>query len=126
MWDPLMPPVAGLKLQFHTNWVEPGDCTLSRVERHPYAAQAFLPLDVGRYLVTVFPAAPDGGPERRAAKSFVVPGNRGVIYRQGIWHAGISVLDDPGSFAVLMWRGAPDDDQFADIAPLMIDIPSSR
>ena len=110
---------------FHVNHVQPASLpiSLARLERHPHAAQCFVPLDVSRYVVTVAPALTDGTADRSAIKSFILPGTIGVIYRPGVWHAGASVLDRAGSFAVLMWRGANDDDVFADIAPLELVAP---
>ena len=94
--------------------------TLHKLERHPHAAQCFMPLDVSRYLVTVAPSLADGSADLAGLRSFVLPGSLGVIYAQGVWHAGASVLDRPGAFAVLMWRGAEDDDVFADTAPIKL------
>jgi ureidoglycolate lyase len=94
--------------------------TLSRLERHPHAAQCFVPLDVSRYLVSVAPSLPDGSADLAGMKSFLMPGTVGVIYAPGVWHAGASVLDRAGAFVVLMWRGANDDDIFADIEPIQI------
>ena len=122
-------PVDGLAPQLHINHVTADalPMSLDRVERHPRAAQVFLPLDVARYLITVMPAREqDGGPDVEAAISFLVPGTMGVIYRASVWHAGVAVLDRDGRFAVLMWRGAPDDDVFADIPALTVALPESE
>lgn len=93
---------------------------VDRLERHPHAAQCFVPLDVSRYLVTVAPSKADGSPDLEQVETFLVPGTVGVLYAPGIWHAGISVIDRAGAFAVLMWRGANDDDVFTDISPLQL------
>lgn len=93
---------------------------LDSLEKHPHAAQAFIPLDVSRYVVTVAPSDPQGEPLVDEIRAFVVPGNRGVIYRRDVWHGSARVLDRAGSFAVLMWRGAADDDVFFPIAPVML------
>jgi ureidoglycolate lyase len=90
------------------------------MERHPHAAQIFLPLDVSRYLVTVMPADAKGRPDPAHALSMVLPGTLGVVYRPGIWHAPILVLDRDGHFAVMMQRGAPDDDVIFTIPPLTL------
>lgn len=113
---------AGLAPVFHVNNVLPSTLplTLNKLERHPHAAQCFVPLDVSRYLVTVAPSLPDGSADMARLKSFVLPGTIGVVYAPGVWHAGASVLDRAGAFAVLMWRGANDDDVFADIAPTQL------
>ncbi len=126
LYSEWMAPVPGLLPQFHTNRVGASSLplTLSRVERHPHAAQAFLPLCASRYVVTVMPADAGGRPDHTAARAFLMPGTLGVIYRAGTWHAGITALDDEASFAVLMWRGAVDDDVFADIPALTIALPA--
>jgi ureidoglycolate lyase len=112
----------GLAPVFHVNslpeTVLPG--AINTLERHPHAAQCFVPLDVTRYLVVVAPSSADGSPDLAGLRAFVVPGTRGVIYRQGVWHAGARVLDGPGAFAVLMWRGSANDDEFIDIPPVTL------
>jgi ureidoglycolate lyase len=112
----------GIAPVFHVNHVPAASLpvTLSKLERHPHAAQCFLPLDVSRYLVTVAPSLPDGAADLAGLRSFLLPGNLGVIFARGVWHAGASVLDRAGAFAVLMWRGAPDDDVFAEIPPTQL------
>ena len=119
-------PVDGLALQFHINSVHRSDLplTLDRIERHPHAAQVFLPLDVSRYLVTVMPDR-DGSPDPAGTLVMILPGTVGVIYRPGTWHTGVTVLDRDARFAVLMWRGAADDDVFAPLAPLTISAPAA-
>jgi ureidoglycolate lyase len=94
---------------------------VSQVERHPYAAQCFFPLDVSRYVVMVMPSDAAGLPQTDLARGFVVPGTMGVIYNPGVWHLGATVLDRPGHFSVLMWRGGRlQDDDFRAIAPLTL------
>lgn len=123
-----IPPVPGLSQQFHLNRVAPSTLplTLDRVERHPHAAQLFLPVGVSRYLVTVMPSDAKGAPDPRGALAFLIPGTMGVVYHPGAWHAGIAVLDREASFAVVMSRGAPDDDVFVAIPPLTVHPPDPR
>jgi ureidoglycolate lyase len=118
-------PVPNLALQFHINSVERSDLplVLNQIERHPHAAQVFLPLDVSRYVVTVMPDR-GGLPDPAGVLSMILPGTTGVIYRPGAWHTGVTVLDRDGQFAVLMWRGASDDDVFAAIDPLIVSSPA--
>ncbi len=112
----------GLAPVFHVNKVPATvvPAVIDRLERHPHAAQCFVPLDVSRYLVTVAPSLADGTPDLDQVETFIVPGTLGVIYAPGVWHAGISVIDREGAFAVLMWRGANDDDVFTEISPLQL------
>lgn len=115
-------PVEGLRLQLHVNRVAPSTLpiTVQRVERHPHAAQVFLPLDTGTYLVVVMPALADGGPDPSGACAWIMPPTLGIAYRPGVWHAGIVALDREASFSVLMWRGAEDDDVMAAVSPITI------
>ena len=122
MFSDWLRPVAGLALQFHINAIAPSavPIILTRIERHPHAAQVFVPMDVGRYVVAVAPSAPDGSPDLSAVLCMELPGTLGVIYNPGIWHAGVTVLDRTAHFAVLMYRGAPDDDVIRAIDPITI------
>ena len=107
----------------HVNAVAPSrlPLTVTGVERHPHAAQCFVPLDVGRYVVLAMPDGADGGPDPARALAFVLPGTRGVIFHPGAWHLGATVLDRPGHFAVLMWRGGRRaDDEFRAVPPLIL------
>lgn len=121
-FDRWLEPVSGRTPHYHLNRVAPTTLPVlvDRVERHPHAAQLFLPVGVSRYLVTVMPSDSDGAPDPAGARAFVVPGTMGIAYRPGAWHAGISVLDTEGSFAVMMWRGGHDDDDFRDIDPVEV------
>jgi ureidoglycolate lyase len=125
MFSDWFTPVAGLSLQVHVNHVAPAalPLSLSQVEHHPHSAQAFVPMDVSRYLVTVMPRDARGAPDPSRALGFLMPGDRGIVYRAGAWHAGITVLDRRGHFAVLMLRGAADDDVFAPIPAIGVDLP---
>ena len=126
MYSEWLEAVPGLAPQFHTNRVMASalPLTIDRVECHPHAAQVFLPLQVTRYVVTVMASDAAGRPDAASARAFLMPPTLGVAYRAGTWHAGITVLGDEASFAVLMWRGAEDDDVFAAIPPMVV-LPSS-
>jgi ureidoglycolate lyase len=115
-------PTASLDLQCHLNSVAASALpfVVDRMEQHPHAAQIFLPLDVSRYLVTVMPSDVEGRPDPSRTLSMVVPGTLGVVYRKGVWHAPVTVLDRDGHFAVMMQRGAPDDDVIVAIPPLTL------
>ena len=127
MYSQWLAPVPGLALQFHTNRVAVSTLPLrvDRVERHPHAAQLFLPLVASRYVVTVMTADAAGAPDPASARAFLVPPTLGVVYRAGVWHAGMTALDTEASFAVVMWRGAADDDVFATIPPVVVDAPAA-
>lgn len=120
--DAIIASGSGLAPVFHTNRVAPSCLPLvvDRLERHPHAAQAFMPLDVSRYVVLVAPDTGAGAPDLGRACAVMLSGNRGILYRPGTWHMGMSVLDGPGVFAVLMWRGRTDDDVHHEIEGLRI------
>lgn len=122
MYSEWLAPVAGRSLQFHTNHVRPSAAPLSltQVERHPHAAQVFLPLTARPYVVTVMTSDAHGQPDPASARALLVPPTTGVVYRPGTWHAGITALDEVASFAVLMWRNGIDDDEFVRIPPVEI------
>ncbi len=121
-------PTAALDLQCHLNTVAVSmlPLALDLMERHPHAAQIFLPLDVSRYLVTVMSADAEGRPDPAGALSMLLPGTIGIVYRPGVWHAPITVLDRDGHFAVMMQRGAPDDDEIVSIPPLTLIGPTAQ
>ena len=104
---------SGMTPRLHVNRV--GMSTLPIVidmlEQHPYSQQIFLPFDVARYVIVVAPANPEGEPDLALAQAFLAPGNLGILYRRGVWHAGATVLDRSGSFGVLMWRNDSTDDE---------------
>ena len=111
----------------HVNSVLPQTLPIqiSQVECHPYSAQCFFPLDVAHYIVMVMPSDAGGLPCTDRALAFLVPGTMGAIYNPGVWHLGATVLDRPGHFAVLMWRGGPfQDDMFRSIVPLTVVAPT--
>lgn len=128
MFGDWLRPVDGLALQFHINAVAPSaePVNLTLIERHRHAAQVFVPMDVSRYLVTVVRARADGAPDLTGVVCMELPGTLGVIYHPGVWHAGVTVLDRTGHFAVLMYRGAGDDDEFRAIDPITIRTTSSK
>lgn len=81
------------------------------MERHRHSSQTFLPLRVARYLVVVAPHGRDGRPDVAGARAFIADGRRGLTYRADIWHHGLTVLDEPGEFAVLMWCDRTEEDE---------------
>lgn len=107
----------------HVNHVRPTTLPIqvTHIERHPHAAQCFFPLEVSRYVVVVMPSDAAGQPCPDEALALLMPGSMGVIINSGVWHAGATVLDRAGHFAVLMWRGGDvQDDDFLTIDPLTL------
>lgn len=108
------------ELRFWVSHVEPvtgAPLSILQLERHPYAAQTFIPLKIGRWIVIVAPSRSDGFPDVSRLRAFLAAPAQGVSYRRGTWHHGTTVLDAPAQFAVLMWRrAAGDDDELYDLA----------
>jgi len=95
-------------------------------ERHEFSSQTFLPLSVARYLVIVSPPADGGGPDGARARAFVGRTGQGVSYHAGTWHHGMTALDAPALFGVLMWLdGGSGDEEFVTLpAPLTVHVPA--
>jgi len=95
--------------------------TIDRLERHPHSSQTFLPLDAERWLVVVSTTS-----QATDLSVFVVPGTTGVTIGRGIWHYSLTALDRDAGFAVIMWKGGtPDDDEWATIDPVMVEVSST-
>lgn len=97
---------------------------LTKMERHRFSSQTFLPLDASRYLVCVAPHGSNGQPDPDALLAFLVPAGTGITYRADVWHHPMTALDREARFAVLMWRdGSADDEEFIDLPqPLRVDM----
>lgn len=108
---------AGAKLHISSRAPTPLPHIGRTMERHPYSSQAFIPLNVSRYLVAVAPRARDGGPDLGKARAFCALGDQGINYRANVWHAPMAVLDRDGHYAVFMWQdGTADDEEFVELA----------
>jgi ureidoglycolate lyase len=101
--------------------------TSELMERHEFSSQTFVPVDVARWLIVVAPhAAPHtgkGGPDMAQARAFIATGKQGVTYRPDIWHHGLTTLDQPGRFAVFMWRAGTKDEEFVPVPAFTVRIP---
>jgi len=89
--------------------------TIKVMERHSFSSQSFLPLDATRYLVCVAESDPDGWPDTKTLRAFIVPKGVGITYRAGIWHHPMIALDDAASFAIMMWCGDDANEEFVDL-----------
>lgn len=78
-------------------------CALKLFERHEFSAQAFLPLDVAGYLVTVCPDDGQGRPDPAKAVAFRAGPQQSIVYAAGTWHHPMVALERPGCFAIVMW-----------------------
>ena len=80
------------------------------MERHPFSAQAFLPLQDTTYLVIVARSGADGFPDLASAIAYVVPAGLGIAYHPNVWHVGMSAISGTGHFAMMISEaGTPDD-----------------
>lgn len=87
-------------LDFYEVGPERGQLNMTTVERHPNSSQSFLPVDVARYLIVVWPGEPDA----TEPKAFIAGPGDVITYNPGVWHHGIVSLDCQGLFASTMWR----------------------
>jgi ureidoglycolate lyase len=100
--------------------------TATRMERHEFSSQTFLPLDVGRWLAIVAPKTDQGMPDATKARAFLVGPGQGVTYRPDTWHHPLAVLDRPARFAVFMWLdGSSTDEEFVTLdRPFIVTVPA--
>lgn len=98
--------------------------TVTRMERHEFSSQTFVPLDPVRWLVVVAPHGPDGGPDSGRARAFVALPGQAITYAMNVWHHPLTVLGRPASFAIFMWLETPaTDEEFRTLGePLTISI----
>jgi ureidoglycolate lyase len=96
--------------------------TSELMERHEYSSQTFVPVDVARWLIVVAPHAAKGGPDMARARAFIANGRQGVTYRPNTWHHGLTTLDQPGRFAVFMWRAGTADEEFVPVPSFTVKI----
>ena len=96
------------------------------MERHPFSSQTFLPLRASRYFVVVAPDSSDGSPDLARVRAFVAGARQGITYRRGVWHHGMTVLDETTEMAVIMWcDGSSGDEEFLEIdAPFDVVLPT--
>jgi ureidoglycolate lyase len=93
------------------------------MERHEFSSQTFVPVDVARWLIVVAPHAAKGGPDMAGARAFIATGKQGVTYKPNTWHHGLTTLDQPGRFAVFMWRAGSKDEEFVPVPAFTVKIP---
>ena len=112
------------ELCFRTSLTAPSSLPLTTrvMERHAYSSQAFLPVDVARYVVMVAPDDAEGGPDLFGARLFLVDGRTGINYRAGVWHHPMTVLDRGAVFATVMFNDGGDrDEDWADL-PVEVEL----
>jgi ureidoglycolate lyase len=86
---------------------------VTALERHPYSAQSFIPLDPGQYLVIVCEADTDGRPALTSMRAFLAGAHQSVTFARNVWHHSSTVLHSKMEFAVALgMTGRGDDDVF--------------
>lgn len=83
---------------------------IAALERHPHSTQSFVPIRAGRWIVVLAPTLPDGLPDMANVRAFLAGPNDAICIHQNVWHAGLTVLDGPAEFAMMMWRATAGDD----------------
>lgn len=97
---------------------------VTKLERHQYSSQSFIPLSGGGKLLVVAPHLDGVGPDLSAVRAFVTLPSEGITYRANIWHHSLTLLDQPGVQCVMMWNdGSSGDEEFADVAPFTVELP---
>lgn len=84
--------------------------TIEALERHPHSNQTLVPLSAGRWVVLVAPTLPDGTPDTALARAFIAGPEDAICIHRDVWHAGLTVLDRPAEFGMMMWRAESGDD----------------
>lgn len=100
-------------IRFWVNHVQPTTPPLvaTKLERHRYSSQTFLPLSVSRYIVITAPSLASGAPDVDGIVGFIAEGTQGITYAADVWHHPICALDGPASFAVVMWKDDSQSDE---------------
>jgi ureidoglycolate lyase len=71
---------------------------LEMMERHPEGTQAFLPMSMDPFLITV---ANDDGGKPGMPLAFVSTPGQGINFHKNVWHGVLTPLHEPGLFAVV-------------------------
>lgn len=68
------------------------------VENHPLASQAFIPLNERPFLVIV---AHEAGGQVQPPEAFLTNGHQGINYARGTWHGVLSPIDQDQNFLII-------------------------
>ncbi len=99
--------------------------TVTKLERHEFSSQSFIPLGGGAKLLVVGPDIEGVGPDLARLRAFVTLPSEGITYRPNIWHHSLTILGEPGFQAVMMWKdGTSGDEEFVDVPPFLLDLPA--
>ena len=97
---------------------------VAEMEAHPFSSQAFVPVDLSRFILLIAPSRGDGGPDTDRMQALVSDSATGIMYAANIWHHPMRVLDRQGSFAVLTFvDGSADDETFVPLPePVVVGV----
>lgn len=87
--------------------------TVTMMERHPKASQAFMPLSMRPYLVVV--ALRDTAPALADLRVFLCQGTQGVNYAKGVWHHPLLALEVTSDFLIIDRSGPGDNCDIVDL-----------
>ena len=83
---------------------------IRQTERHLHSSQTFVPTNISRYLVVVWPSDSNGDPKHQEVRAFVASGDHIVSYAPGTWHHAMTLLDRAGQYLVIRWDDGSDGD----------------
>jgi ureidoglycolate lyase len=75
---------------------------IARLERHPHAAQTFLPLSSDVGVVIACRTSPTGGPALDTLRAFIALPGQVVTYRRGVWHHSAMASKETATVAMAM------------------------
>ena len=108
--------------------LEPGHypVQVTKLEKHRFSHQLFVPLLNTIHLVVVCPSMSDGNPDLAGAVAFHAAEGQSVNYNVNIWHAPRMVLRQTGSFVMIRWdAGTADDTRLITLPqPLVVTEPN--
>lgn len=111
-------PQATLNMAFLLSKPSSSPWCIHTLERHPYSAQSFVPVQGTRYLAAVCPTTADGTPDLNGLTAFVAKGTQAVNYHPNVWHVPHRVLGGAGMFIMLRWDcGDAEDTEFFPVDP---------
>lgn len=87
--------------------------TVTMMERHPKASQAFMPLSGRPYLIVV--ALRETAPTLADLRVFLCQGTQGVNYATGVWHHPLLALEATSDFLIVDRSGPGDNCDIVDL-----------
>ncbi|MDB5474068.1 MAG: putative ureidoglycolate lyase [Devosia sp.] len=99
-----------------------GALTIAALERHAHSTQSFVPIRASRWLIVVAPKTVNGDPDLDRALAFLAGPEDAICIGRDVWHAGLTVLDQPAQFGMIMWKTEAGDDGVLFQLPEAIEI----